>query len=330
MIAQAAVCTSLTGEDGVEVIDWPVAALGPGEIMLDVRAGSVNFPDCLMTRGEYQHSLEPPYVVGSECAGVVSAVADDVSAVKVGDRVLALAGAGSFITRMVVPAGMQVHPIPDQMPFDEAAAFCMTYGTAYHGLIRRGQLQAGERVLILGASGGCGSAAVQVAKAAGAEVVAVAGGSEKCELVRSLGADVVLDHQAFSSIDEAVRAATEGRGVDVVFDPVGGEDIRDVLRCLSWNGRYLVVGFAGGGIPVVRLNQTIVKGISLVGVAFGVSAVRDLKQNREDFAQLFTWYNDGLVRPTIGHRLPLSRTADALRIVSSRRATGKVVVEMPH
>jgi NADPH2:quinone reductase len=222
-----------------------------------------------------------------------------------------------------------VHRIPDEMPFDEAAAFDITYGTGYHGLIRRGGLRSGEAVLVLGASGGCGSAAVQIAKAAGATVVAVAGGTEKCELAHRLGADSVIDHQTTESLSSAVREATGGRGVDLVFDTVGGAELREQMRCLAWNGRYLVIGFAGGDIPMVKVNQTILKGISIVGVAYGMSAVADPAANREDFQQLFAWYREGRVTPAIGHRFPLTEAAEAMRVVHGRKTLGKVVIEMP-
>jgi NADPH2:quinone reductase len=326
----AAVCTELSGEGAVEVGPWALPPLGPGAVRIDVRAASVNFPDVLIVRGLYQQRAEPPFVPGNECAGVVTEVGADVEGLAVGDRVLALVGSGAFATEVLAtPPFQQVHRIPDEMPFDAAAAFDLTYGTSYHGLVRRGQLRAAESVLVLGASGGCGSAAVQIAKATGATVVAVAGGEAKVALARSLGADVVLDHQQLGSLSEAVKEATGGRGVDVVFDTVGGADVREPLRSLAWAGRYLVVGFAGGEIPTIKANQTILKGISVVGVAYGMSAILDPAANREDFAQLFDWYRQGLVTPAIGHRFPLAQAADAMRVVFERRALGKVVVEMP-
>jgi NADPH2:quinone reductase len=328
-MATAAVCTALTGEDAIEVGPWKVPPLGPDGVRIDVRAASVNFPDVLVTRGRYQQRAEPPFVPGSECAGVVAEVGADVTGLAVGDRVLALVGMGAFCTEAVAtPPFQHVHRIPDEMPFDEAAAFDLAYGTSYHGLVRRGQLRAGESVLVLGASGGCGTAAVQIAKATGCTVVAVAGGAEKCELVRSLGADVVLDHLAMGPLSEAVKEATAGRGVDLVFDAVGGADAREQLRCLAWNGRYLVIGFAGGDIPVVKVNQTILKGISVVGVAYGMSAIIDPAANAEDFAQLFEWYRQGLVTPAIGHRFPLRQAADAMRVMHDRKVLGKIVIEV--
>jgi NADPH2:quinone reductase len=281
-------------------------------------------------RGLYQVRPEPPFVPGSECAGVITEVGDEVSDFSVGDRVLTLLGSGAFASEVVVTPGLQqVHRLPAAMPFDEAAAFNLAYGTAYHGLIPRGRLTAGESVLVLGAAGGCGSAAIQIAKAAGATVIGVAGGPEKCDLVRKLGADTALDHQQIGSLSAAVKQASGGRGVDVVFDAVGGRDVREPLRCLAWNGRYLTIGFASGDIPEMKLNQTILKGISIVGVGYGMSAVLDPAANAEDFRQLFAWYEQGLVTPSIKDRFPLARAADAMRVLFERRAMGKVVIELP-
>ncbi len=329
-MSSALICTKLVGEDGVELGDWPTPAVGPGAVRIAVHAASVNFPDVLMTRGLYHMRPEPPFVPGTECAGVVTEVGTDVRDLAVGDRVLAVPGVGAFATQVVVsPPNQQVHRIPDAMTFDEASAFTIAYGTAYHGLVRRGALRAGESVLVLGASGGCGSAAVQVAKAAGATVVAVAGGAQKCALARELGADTVLDHQGLPSLSAAVREHTGGRGVDVVFDPVGGAEIREPLRSLAWNGRYLTIGFASGEIPTMRVNQTILKGISIIGVAYGMSAVLDPAANAADLAALFRWYDAGLVKPAVSARFPLEQAADAMRLVHDRQVIGKVVVEMP-
>jgi NADPH:quinone reductase len=283
-----------------------------------------------MIRRQYQASAEPPFVVGTECAGEVVEVGPDVAGFDRGDRVLALVGTGAFATEAVArPGQAQVFRIPDSMPWAEATSFNVTYGTAYHGLLRRGGLVAGETVAITGASGGCGSAAIQVAKAAGAgTVIAIAGGKAKCDLARSLGADVVIDHTETPGYSGAVRDATRTFGVNVFFDPVGGADIREALRSMAWGGRYLMIGFAAG-IPVVRLNQTILKNISLVGVAYGMSAHLDPKANEQDWAQLFRWYDEGKVKPAVGQVYPLAQAAEAMRAVYERRAVGKVVIEMP-
>jgi NADPH2:quinone reductase len=329
-MSRGVVCTALTGEDGLEIRELSAPPPGSVEIRIAVRAASVNYPDVLMTRGQYQASAEPPFVVGTECAGEVVEVGPDVAGFEPGDRVLALVGTGAFATEAIASPGQaQVFRIPDSMPWAEAASFNLTYGTAYHGLIRRGGLVAGETVAITGASGGCGSAAIQVAKAAGAgTVIAIAGGKAKCDLALSLGADVVIDHTETSGYSGAVRDATRAFGVNVFFDPVGGADIREALRSIAWGGRYLMIGFAAG-IPVVRLNQTIMKNISLVGVAYGMSAILDPQANEQDWAQLFRWYDEGKVAPAVGHVYPLARAAEAMRTVYERRAVGKVVIEMP-
>jgi NADPH2:quinone reductase len=329
-VSVAVVCTALTGEDGLEVREQPDRPLQAGEVRIAVRAVSVNYPDVLVTRGQYQVSAQPPFVVGSECAGVITEAGPGVTGLQAGDRVLALVGVGAFATRVIAhPGRAQVFPIPESMPWAEATSLNLTYGTAYHGLIRRGGLTAGETVAITGAGGGCGSAAIQVAKAAGAAtVIAIAGGRAKCDLASRLGADVVIDHTATRDYSGAVREATGSRGASVFFDPVGGEDIREALRSVAWAGRYLMIGFAGG-IPVVRLNQTILKNISLIGVAYGASAIADPAANRQDWDQLFRWYAEGKVKPEIGEVYPLAEAVEALRAVRERRAVGKVVIEMP-
>lgn len=329
----AVVCTSLTGEDGIEVVDdWPAPGpCGPSQVRIDVKAVSVNFPDTLITRGLYQLRREPPFVLGYEAAGVVTEVGDDVADLMVGDRVLTLPGVSAFASEISVAHPIQhVYRIPDAMGFDAAAAFDLTFGTAGHGLLQRGRLDAGETVLINGAAGGCGSAAVQIARAAGASVIAVVGGAEKMAVVTALGADHVIDHHTLDgerALSAQVKELTAGRGVDVVFDNVG-EDVRDLLRCLAWNGRFLVVGFAGGEVPTLPLNLTVLRSVSVIGVAYGASAIADPTANRELFDQLFAWFEEGLLAPHVGARYPIAQAADAVRAVRERHALGKVVIEM--
>jgi NADPH2:quinone reductase len=326
---KAVVCTALKGEDGLEVTEWPTPSCSDGQVRIGVRAASVNFPDTLMVRGKYQLRAEPPFIPGSECAGVILEVGGGVSGLDVGDRVLALPGVGAFATEVITrPSVQQVLRLPDEMGWDDAAAFNLTYGTAIHGLVQRGNLRAGESVLVLGAAGGCGSAAVKVAKALGGWVIGAAGGPDKCAIAKQAGADGVVDDRAEESLSARVKELTGGRGVDVLFDPVGGSDVREYFRGLAWNGRYLVVGFAAGEIPTVTLNHTILKSISLIGVAYGASAIADPQMNADNFARLFDWYRAGLVQPVIGHRFPLEETADALRVVHERQAMGKVVIEI--
>jgi NADPH:quinone reductase len=333
---RAVVCTELTGEAGLEIRqDWPSPDCGPKQVRIEVHAASVNFPDTLITRGTYQMRAEPPFVPGNECAGVVTEIGTEVSGLALGDRVLTLTGTGAFAEEVVAtPPFQQVHRIPAEMSWEDAAAFNLTYGTAGHGLIQRGHVAAGETVLVTGAAGGCGSAAVQIAVALGAQVIAVVGGAVKSALARELGADVVIDHTTLGegarALSERVSAETGGRGVDVVFDnvgaPVGSDDVRDLVRCLGWNGRYLVVGFAGGGIPSLALNRTILRSISIVGVAYGASAIVDPASNGRLFAQLFELYRAGKVTPHIGHRFPLEAAAQAVATLSERHALGKVVI----
>jgi NADPH2:quinone reductase len=333
---RAVVCTSLTGETGLELrADWPTPACAPNQIRIKIHAASVNFPDTLIIRGLYQVRAEPPFIPGTEASGIVTEVGSEVQGYTVGDRVLTLSGTDGFAEEvMATPPFQQVHHIPDEMTWEDAAAFNLTYGTAGHGLIQRGHVRAGETVLVTGAAGGCGTAAVQIAAALGARVIAVAGGAEKCALAKQLGAEEVIDHTAFESDERAlstrVAELTGGRGVDLLFDNVGAQegsdDIRDLTRCVGWNGRYLMVGFAGGGIPRVALNRTILRSISFVGVAYGASAIIDPASNHELFLQLFELYREGKVTPHIGHRFALEQTADAIRLLSSRSALGKVIV----
>jgi NADPH2:quinone reductase len=254
-------------------------------------------------------------------------VGSETDQLSIGDRVLALCGAGAFQRDVVVTPPMPVLKLPDAMPFDDAAAFNMTYGTACHAW-DRGQLVSGDTVLVLGAAGGCGSAAVEIAKAMGATVIAAARGPEKLALCQELGADHVVDYTEVDSLSDVVQGLTGGRGVDALFDTVGGADIREYLRSLAWNGRYLVVGFASGEVPNVRLYQTIAKSISIVGIAYGASAMQDEHANRAMFDRLFAWYERGEVRPRIGHRFPLEHGAEAIRVLGERRAMGKVVIEL--
>jgi NADPH2:quinone reductase len=334
---RAAVCTSLTGEDGIEVRDWPDPSCGPSQIRIAVQAASVNFPDTLITRGLYQYRPDPPFVLGNEAAGVVTEAGTDVRGFAVGDRVLTLSGTGAFAEQLLAaPPMQQVHRIPDEMAWDHAAAFDLTYGTAGHGLLQRGCVEEGETVLVTGAAGGCGSAAVQIANALGAQVIAVAGGAIKCSLASELGAHETIDHTALGDDERAlstrVRELTGGRGVDVVFDNVGtqagSDDIRELVRCLAWNGRFLVVGFAGGGMPRLAFNQTILRSISLIGVAYGASAIADPPSNSALFERLFDWYRQGMVTPHIGQRFDLDHTADAVRTLRERDALGKVVIDV--
>ncbi|NND68625.1 MAG: NADPH:quinone oxidoreductase family protein [Halioglobus sp.] len=324
---QAWICTELTGEDSLAFREQSVPECGPGQVLVKTHCVALNFPDVLITRGKYQMKLDPPFVPGSELAGEVLAVGEGVTHVVPGDRVLAMTGFGAFAQEVLVsPPMQQVIRIPDSMSFEDAAAFNMTYGTAMHALQQRGQLQLGETVLVLGAAGGCGSAAVQIAKAMGARVIAGASTPEKCELARSFGADEVINYRE-ADLRDSVMALTGNKGVDIVFDPVGDDLFKPALRCVGWNGRYLVIGFAGGEIPQVGINYTILKSLSIVGVAYGMSAINDPAMNAGNFAQLFAWYDEGLLKPYIGKEFACAQLPDALRDMNAGNALGKTVVQ---
>lgn len=323
---RAWVCNSLTGEDGLAFETCPEPVCGPSQVLVRTRQVALNFPDVLITRGQYQMKLDPPFVPGSELAGEVLAVGEGVDGISPGQRVLAMTGFGAFAEQVLVsPPMQQVMVIPEAMSDADAAAFNMVFGTALHGLQQRGQLARGETLLVLGAAGGCGGAAVQVGKALGARVIAGASTAEKCERARRAGADEVLNYRE-EDLRERCLELTHGRGVDVVFDPVGDDLFRPALRSLGWNGRYLVVGFAGGDIPQFAVNYSILKSIAVVGVAYGMSAIHDPAMNAANFRQLFNWYEQGLLRPDIGNRYACAALPDALREMHAGKVLGKSVV----
>src|SRR5689334_8813457 len=255
---------------GVDALTWkelPTPQPGPGQVLIEIKAASLNFPDLLIVQNKYQMKPPLPFVPGSEYAGVVQAVGEDVTNLKPGQNVACLSGTGGFATHVIAPA-VQCMPLPAGFDLVDAAAFIMTYGTSWHALMDRAQLKAGETVLVLGAAGGVGTAAIQIAKAAGATVIAAASTDEKLELCRRIGADHVVNY-ATTPLRDALKAMTGGRGPDVVLDPVGGDLAEAALRAIAWRGRYLVVGFADGRIPALPWNLPLLKGASIVGVFWG-------------------------------------------------------------
>jgi len=325
---RAWVATTLDGEDGLRIQDLPNPPCGQDQVRIANHAAALNFPDVLITRGKYQLRLEPPFVPGSEGAGVVLEVGSDIETIAVGDRVLTVSGVGAFADELVVtPSVQQVHAIPDDMTFIDAAGFGMVYGTALHGLRQRGALQPGESVLVLGSSGGCGGAAVGVASAMGARVIAGASSPEKCSAATRLGANDAIDYST-DDLHARVMDITGGAGVDIVFDPVGGALFDQARRCVGWNGRYLVVGFAAGDIPVMPANYPLLKSMSLVGVAFGMSAIKDPVMNNANFRQLFEWFGDGRLCPHVGDVVAFDELPRACADLHAGRAIGKTVVDM--
>ncbi|MBU3055020.1 NADPH:quinone oxidoreductase family protein [Pseudomonas indica] len=296
------------------------------EILLEVYAAGVNFPDTLIIEGKYQFKPPFPFSPGGEAAGVVAAVGEKVQHVKPGDRVMALTGWGSFAEQVAVP-GYNVMPIPAGMDFETAAAFGMTYGTSMHALKQRANLQPGETLLVLGASGGVGLAAVEIGKAMGARVIAAASSAEKLEVAKRAGADELIDYSA-SSLKEEVKKLTGGQGADVIYDPVGGDLFDEAIRSIAWNGRLLVVGFASGRIPELPVNLALLKGAAVVGVFWGSFAQRQPQDNLANFQQLFAWHAEGKLKPLVSQTFPLERAADAINALGQRKAVGKVVVNV--
>lgn len=317
-------CEALTGLSGLAWREVPTPEPGPGQVRLRVAAASLNFPDLLVLEGKYQFRPPLPFVPGSEFVGVVEAVGEGVTHLAVGQRAVAIGNAGGFASHAVVAAA-QCMPAPDGIPDAHAAAFAFTYGTSWHALVDRGRLQAGETVLVLGAAGGVGSAAVQIAASQGARVIAAASSAEKCEFCRALGAEVVIDTSR-EDLREAVKAATGGQGADIVYDPVGGDLAEPAFRAIAWRGRYLVVGFAAGRIPALPLNLPLLKGADIVGVFWGDHVRREPAAHRAQMAALVAGYAAGRLRPAIDATLPMSALPEALARMAGRQVRGKLVL----
>ena len=312
---------------GVEALQWkelPTPEPKAGEVRVAIRAASLNFPDLLIVQNKYQMKPPLPFVPGSEFAGIVEAVGEGVSHVKVGDAVAAFAGTGGFATHAVVSAAL-VMPLPEGFAFDDAAAFVLTYGTTHHALVDRAALKAGETLLVLGAAGGVGTAAIQIGKVLGARVIAAASSDEKCALCREIGADETINY-ATANIREELKKLTGGKGPDVVYDPVGGDLAEPVFRSIGWRGRYLVVGFAQGGIPALPWNLALLKGASIVGVFWGDFARREPKAHVAALTELARWYAEGKIKPVIDQRLPMPQLPAAYARMGSRQVRGKLVM----
>ncbi len=320
-------CETLDGADALQWKELPTPEPKPGEVRIAIRAASLNFPDLLIVRGQYQFKPPLPFVPGAEFAGVVEAVGEGVTHLLPGDAVAALGGTGGFATHACVEAA-RVLPLPPGFALEDGAAFAFTYGTSHHALIDRGQLKAGETVLVLGAAGGVGTAALQIAKAAGARVIAAASSDEKCALCRELGADETLNY-ATSDVRAALKTLTAGKGPDIVYDAVGGDLAEPVFRSMAWRGRYLVVGFAQGAIPALPWNLALLKGASIVGVFWGEFVKREPAAFAAAMRQLLQWYGQGLVKPVIDQRLPMGELKAAYARMGSRQVMGKLLLVNP-
>ncbi|HIL22888.1 MAG TPA: NADPH:quinone oxidoreductase family protein [Alcanivorax sp.] len=302
----------------------PVAK--PNEVIIDIHAAGVNFPDTLIIEGKYQLKPPFPFSPGGEAAGVIASVGEKVKHLKPGDRVMGLTGFGSFAEQVGIDA-MRVLPMPKDMDFVTAAGFSMTYGTSMHALKQRANIQPGETLLVLGASGGVGLAAVEIGKAMGARVIAAASSAEKLEVAKAAGADELINYSEVS-LKDAVKELTKGQGADVIYDPVGGDLFDQAVRSINWKGRLLVVGFASGRIPEFPANLALLKGSSIVGVFWGSFAAREPQANLENFQQLFAWFSEGKLKPLVSLTYKLDEYEDALEVLSSRKAVGKVVVKV--
>ena len=329
---KAALCTHYGPPEELELREVPAPAPGKGQVLVSVKSCGVNFPDALLIQDKYQFKPPLPFAPGGEIAGVVQAVGEGVTAPKPGDRVIASIGTGGFAEEALADATRCI-PMPQNLDFDVASCFFIAYGTSWHALKDRAQLKPGESLVVLGAAGGVGLAAVEIGRAMGARVIAGASSDEKVALAKQLGAEDgfvypagKLSKEQQKALSEDIKRATGGKGADVLYDPVGADYAEPALRAMNWGGRYLVIGFAAGDIPRVPLNLTLLKGSSIVGVFWGASVARDPKKGLADLAEITRLIAEGSLRPHISARLPLARAGEAIRLLMDRKAQGKVVV----
>ena len=317
-------CENPTGVDALSWQELPTPQPQAGQVLIEIKAASLNFPDLLIVQNKYQIKPPLPFVPGSEYAGVVQAVGEGVTQFKVGQHVASLSGTGGFGTHTLAPAALCL-PLPDKFAFVDAAAFIMTYATSHHALLDRGQLRSGETVLVLGAAGGVGTAAIQIAKTSGAKVIAAASTDEKCELCKRIGADATINY-AKEDLRDAIKTLTDGKGPDVIYDPVGGDLTEAAFRSIAWRGRYLVVGFAAGPIPALPLNLPLLKVASIVGVFLGEFARREPKAYSVMMLELVQWYLQGKIKPVIDRTMPMAELKAAYARMGSRSVKGKLVM----
>jgi NADPH2:quinone reductase len=323
---KALICREYGPPESLVLGEHPDPEPGPGEVLIDIRAAGINFPDVLAIAGTYQVKTPPPFIPGHEVAGIVAAAGDGVGRLRPGDRVIATPTGGAFAEQCVVAEKLCL-PLPENLSFEQGAGFTITYATSYHAFRQSTQLKRGETVLVLGAAGGVGSTAVEIAKLMGANVIAAASSEEKLRFARDAGADGIINY-AETSLRDAVRELTADRGVDVVYDPVGGELAQMALRSLAWHGRYLVIGFACGEIPSFPANVTLLKEASIIGVWWGTWASRNPDESLQNMVELAAMVEDGRLTPRVSESYPLAAYADAFAAITGRRARGKVVLTM--
>ncbi len=324
---KAVVCREHGLPEKLELVaDWPEPEVGEHDVLVRVRAAGLNFPDVLIIQGKYQFQPELPFIPGNECSGEIEAVGAAVTRFKVGDKVISAAGTGAFCEHIVANENA-VFPMPGSLSFEQAAGVSITYFTSYYALKQRANLQPGETMLVLGAAGGVGTTAIELGKLMGAKVIAAASSEEKLELCRKLGADEVINYST-TSLKDAVKELTGGKGVDVVYDPVGGDYAEPAIRSMAWNGRYLVIGFASGPIPKIPLNLTLLKGCSIVGVFWGRFTGEEPKVHLQNIAELWDLFAKGKLNPVVTDVFPLEKYEDAYNCMIERRARGKVIITM--
>ena len=329
---KAALCTHYGPPEELELRDLPSPVPGKGQVVISVKSCGVNFPDALLIHDKYQFKPPLPFAPGGEVAGIVKDVGEDVTTLKSGDSVIATIGTGGFAEEALADASRCI-PMPKHLEFDVASCFFIAYGTSWHALKDRAQLKASETLVVLGAAGGVGLAAVEIGHTIGARVIAGASSEEKVALAKSHGADDGflypagrLSKEQQKAFSEGIKRVTGGKGADVLYDPLGSDYAEPALRAMNWGGRYLVVGFAAGDIPRVPLNLTLLKGSSIVGVFWGASVARDPQKGLADLAEIAWLIAEGQLKPYISARIPLARAGEAIRLLMDRKAQGKIVV----
>ncbi len=323
---RALVCNEYGPPESLAIEEWDDPVPGDGELVIDVAAAGINFPDVLSIAGKYQVKTPTPFIPGNEAAGVVSAVGEGVKHYSVGDKVI-VATRGEAFAEKCVSAELTTMPLLDGLDFEQGAGFSVTYGTSYHALKQSADLQPGETVLVLGAAGGVGITAVEIAKAMGARVIAAASSDEKLAFAKSAGADELVNYSEVS-LKDTVKELTDGNGADVVYDPVGGELADQAFRATAWHGRYLVIGFASGDIPSFAANIALLKEASIIGVWWGTWAAKNPKLQMQNFRELGGMIAEGKLKPRVTESYALEDYVDAFRAITERRALGKVVLRM--
>lgn len=322
---KALICKEHGLADKLELVDdWAEPEPGEHDVLINVKAAGLNFPDVLIIQGKYQIQPEMPFIPGAECSGEVAAVGAKVTRFKPGDKVISMGAAGSFCEQIAANENA-VFPMPEGLSFEQAAGISITYFTSYYALKQRANLQAGETLLVLGAAGGVGTTAIELGKLMGAKVIAAASSAEKLELCKSLGADEVINYNE-ESLKDRIKELTGGKGVDVVYDPVGGDYAEPAIRGMAWNGRYLVIGFASGPIPKIPLNLALLKGCSLVGVFWGRFSGEEPAENMKNIEELWELFAAGKISPVVTDSFSIDQYEEAFNCLIERRARGKVIM----